>query len=94
MARNAKNTRMCSGCMARRDKTELICVNKFGNNITIGFATLKKEGRSAYLCPNESCMEKSIKKKCFSRFLKCELPTDFYDNLREFVKSLAGSDSN
>ena len=63
MARNAKNTRMCSGCMARKDKSELICVNKFRNDVTIGFALLKKEGRSAYLCPSDKCMEKSIKKK-------------------------------
>ena len=87
MARNAKNTRMCSGCMARKDKSELICVNKFRNDVTIGFALLKKEGRSAYLCPSDKCMEKSIKKKAFSRHLKCELPPDFYDNLKEFVAS-------
>ena len=88
MARNAKNTRMCSGCMARRDKAELVCVNNFNNNVTIGFAITKKEGRSAYLCPNESCLEKSIKKKAFSRHLKCELPSDFYNNLKTFVTSL------
>lgn len=86
MARNPKNTRMCSGCMARRDKTELVCVNNFNNNITIGFAVLNKEGRSAYLCPSVQCMEKSIKRKSFSRFLKCELPADFYDNLKEFCR--------
>ena len=88
MARNAKNTRMCSGCMARKDKAELICVNNFQNNVTIGFAVLKKEGRSAYLCPSLPCMEKSIKKKAFSRHLKCELNTDFYDNLETLVTSL------
>ena len=88
MARNAKNTRMCSGCMARRDKSELICVNNFHGNVTIGFAVLKKEGRSAYLCPSLSCMEKTVKKKSFSRHLKCELPADFYSSLNTFVTSL------
>lgn len=88
MARNPKNTRMCSGCMARRDKAELICIYKTADGLWIGDASEKKQGRSAYLCPDMSCMEKSIKKKWFSRSLKCELPPDFYDRLRNYFNTL------
>ena len=88
MARNPKNTRMCSGCMARRDKTELICIYKSADGIIIGDASLKKQGRSVYLCRDVLCMEKSIKKKWFSRSLKCELPPDFYDDLRNYFNAL------
>ena len=88
MARNAKNTRMCSGCMARRDKNELICIFPSENGISIGCASEKKHGRAAYLCPDVKCMEKSIKRKCFARSLRSELPPDFYDNLKQYFQTL------
>ena len=90
MARNAKNTRMCSGCMARRDKTELICIYKSADEVKIGAPSQKTSGRSVYICFSQDCMEKSIKRKWISRSLKCELPHDFYEKLREFFKKLAG----
>ncbi len=83
MARNAKNTRMCAGCMERHDKNEFVCINKSSvGTVTIGCE--KKSGRSVYLCKKTACMEKAIKKKWFSRSLKCEIEPDFYDKLREY----------
>lgn len=88
MARNAKNTRMCSGCMARRDKSEFVCIYKSEDDIKIGLSHEKTSGRSAYLCKDVQCMEKAIKRKWFSRSLKMELPNDFYDNLRSYFQTL------
>lgn len=88
MARNAKNTRMCSGCMARRDKSHLICIYKSEEQIKIGLPHEKISGRSAYLCRDMQCMEKAIKRKWFSRSLRSELPNDFYDNLRSYFQTL------
>ncbi len=90
MARNAKNTRMCSGCMTRMDKEELISIYKSDEGILIGSNIPKVSGRSVYLCPKKECMEKSIKKKSFSRGLKCEIEPEFYYKLRDFFKSLDG----
>ena len=87
MARNAKNTRMCSGCMSRRDKSDFVCIYNSTDGIKIGNPADKTSGRSAYLCKNEECMEKAIKRKWISRSLKTELPNDFYDNLRSFFKT-------
>lgn len=88
MARNAKNTRMCSGCMKRRDKSELVYVSKTPTGIEIGLNKQTSHGRSAYLCPDKNCMEKSIKRKWFSRSLRCDIPPDFYEILREYFNTL------
>ena len=87
MARNAKNTRMCSGCMARGDKIKFICIYNSADGIKIGSPQNKTSGRSAYLCKNEECMEKAIKRKWISRSLRCDVPPCFYDSLREYFKT-------
>ncbi len=86
MARNAKNTRMCAGCMTRKAKDELIAI-RIGQN-GAEFGTGHVSGRSAYLCPDAKCMEKAIRKKSFARNLRTELQPDFYDKLREFFITL------
>ena len=87
MARNAKNTRMCSGCMVRMDKSEFVCIYNSADGVKIGNPKDKTSGRSAYLCKNKECMEKTIKRKWISRSLKCELPPCFYDNLKIYFES-------
>ena len=87
MARNAKNTRMCSGCMARRDKHEFVCIYNSADGVKIGSPCDKTSGRSAYICKNKECMEKAIKRKSIPRSLRSELPPCFYDSLREYFKT-------
>lgn len=86
MARNAKNTRMCSGCMARRDKNELVSIYNSDEGIVIGGALPKVSGRSVYLCRNGECLAKAIKKRSLSRGLRCEIESEFYDKLNEYFK--------
>ena len=93
MARREKNTRMCSGCMARREKSEFVSVCKNENGFTFGIGHQKEKGRSVYMCVNADCMEKSIKKKSFSRSFKCELPPEFYQDLREFFETNLNSNN-
>nr|WP_290439443.1 YlxR family protein [Leptolyngbya sp. 'hensonii'] len=38
-------------------------------------------GRSAYLCPQESCLQTAQKKNRLSRSLKTQVPQDFYQLL-------------
>ena len=88
MARNAKNTRMCIACMTRRDKTDLVCVKKTQSGIVIGTAAQALFGRSLYMCPDKKCYEKSLKKKVFSRALRCEVSPEFYEDLKAHFVSL------
>ncbi len=88
MARSAKNTRMCSGCMARRDKSEFIAVTRSEGKISISASKDAPKGRTAYLCPDDQCMERAIRRKWFHRALRCELPFGFYEDLREYFSRL------
>lgn len=90
MARNAKNTRMCSGCMARRDKNELVSIYKTDKEIEIGSDMPRVSGRSVYLCKGADCLAKAIKKRSLSRGLRCEIEPEFYDKLNEYFKTPDG----
>ena len=74
--------------MARKDKAELVSICNTENGISIGVNIKKKNGKSVYLCPDEKCMELSLKKKRFSRLLNLELSNDFYDKLKDYFKTL------
>ena len=89
MARNAKNTRMCASCRKRGNKNEFvhICSQKDGAVLISGVGG-HAEGRGMYLCQSVACVENAIKKKAFSRCLRAEVTPEFYEELKEYVKSL------
>lgn len=80
MAKNIVPTRMCSGCMTRRPKTELLRIVRSGDKVLTDFSQ-KAEGRGAYVCPDTSCIKKAEKKNRFSRSLKIKIPPGIYDEL-------------
>jgi len=70
--------RKCVGCRQLFDKSTLIqvCKNKIG------------QGRSAYICNNEACIEQARKTKGIERSLKQATPIGLYENL--FKNMLGG----
>ena len=44
-------------------------------------------GRSAYLCPNESCLQKARQKKQLQRSLKTPIPQQIYQCLQARLES-------
>ena len=81
MSKNPYPTRMCSGCMTRRPKEELIRIVRTKDGKAIVDITGKADGRGAYVCPDENCIKKAEKKNRFPRDLKCEVSKDIYDVL-------------
>ena len=53
--------RQCTGCREMKSKKEMIRVLRTSENEIILDATGKKNGRGAYLCFSEECLEKAIK---------------------------------
>lgn len=87
MARNVKNTRMCAGCRSRKDRSELIRVYKTSEgDVSLSVSGQCRGGRGIYICREEKCLEQAVKKKSFSRSLKCELPSELYYSIEQFVK--------
>jgi predicted RNA-binding protein YlxR (DUF448 family) len=60
--------RTCVGCTTKRPQRELIRLG---------------EGRGAYLCPDEECFEKAMKRKAFARALRREVRQEEINAFRE-----------
>ena len=80
--------RQCTGCGEMKEKKSMIRVLKTETGeITID-ATGKKNGRGAYICMDAACLEKAIRTKGLERSLKCQIPAEVYEQLREEMAKL------
>ena len=74
--------RRCLGCMKSFPKKDLIRFVKSDEGICMDLDQ-KKDGRGFYLCRNESCLNKAIKKRAFERAFSMDLDMGFFDFIRE-----------
>ncbi len=74
--------RTCMGCNQKKDKNELIRIVKNKNNEISIDKTGKQDGRGAYICNSEDCLEKLIKSKRLNKVFKTEISEEIYDKLR------------
>ena len=76
--------RKCVGCMEMKEKKEMIRVIKSPEGeVKIDF-TGKANGRGAYLCRSEECLNKAFKNKGLERSLKMKVPENVYDSLKTY----------
>lgn len=83
--------RSCTGCRQARNKKDLIRVvcDKEGN-VSVD-VTGKKNGRGAYICPKEECLEKAVKNKGLEKTLKISgIGDDVYAQLRKALDEING----
>ena len=73
---------MCVACREMRPKGELIRVVKSQNEFFIDEKG-KIEGRGAYICRNEQCIQKALKQKSFNRSFKANVPIEVYKYLED-----------
>ena len=86
MSKNPFPVRMCSGCMTRRPKTDLIRIVRGSDGKAIIDNAYTCSGRGAYVCPSLSCIKKAEKRNWFSRSLRGEVDKDIYRELTAFAK--------
>ena len=86
--RNKIPMRQCTGCREMKGKKEMIRVLKTSENEIILDATGKKNGRGAYLCFSEECLEKAIRNHGLERSLKMAVPDEVYQNLKKEFESI------
>ena len=79
----AKPQRMCSVCREHKDNNQMIRVVKTKENNFYVDKNHKIEGRGAYICLNQKCIETFEKTKCLNRAFKCEVPKEIYDELKK-----------
>ncbi|MBR2970461.1 MAG: YlxR family protein [Clostridia bacterium] len=77
-----KNTpqRMCVACREMKDKSQLVRVVKYGDEIKVDL-TDKAPGRGAYVCKSKECVDKLKKRKMLNRAFRCEVPEAVYAQL-------------
>ena len=78
--------RKCLGCEEMKGKKGILRIVKSKEGeISLDF-TGKKSGRGAYICRDLKCFETAKKKKAFERSLKCKIPDEVYDRLRQEIE--------
>lgn len=80
-----KPTRKCMGCNESREKKDLLrVVRTQEGNIEVDL-TGKKNGRGAYICKCEECLEKVIKSKRLQKVLEREIGQEIYESIRGVI---------
>nr|WP_154478749.1 YlxR family protein [Suipraeoptans intestinalis] len=75
--------RKCVGCQEMKSKKEMIRVIRTGEGEFLLDQTGKKNGRGAYVCPDQKCLELAIKNKGLERSFKQGIPQDVYESLKK-----------
>ena len=75
--------RGCVGCGEMKSKKEMMRILKTLEGPIVLDVTGKKNGRGAYLCKQQSCLQKAIKGKGLERSFKMSIPTEVYESLVE-----------
>ena len=80
-----KPERRCISCNEKREKNELLrIVRTPEKNVEIDL-TGKKNGRGAYICKSEDCLNKIIKSKKLESSFEIEIKSDFYEEIRGVI---------
>nr|WP_330424521.1 YlxR family protein [Dorea sp. AM58-8] len=80
--------RMCVGCQEMKNKKEMIRVIKTPEGTFMLDATGKKNGRGAYVCPSEECLQLARKNKGMERSFKQAIPAEVYESLEKEMEAL------
>ena len=75
--------RQCIGCGEMKNKKEMMRVIKDAQGEISLDVTGKKNGRGAYVCFNEECLQKAIRNKGLERSFKMSIDRSIYECLQK-----------
>lgn len=85
MSNKKEILRRCIVCQEQKDKKELLRIVKpKEENIQIDL-TGKKNGRGAYICKSENCLNKLKKTKKLEKVFEINISDEFYESLRGVI---------
>ena len=79
--------RQCVGCGQMNEKRLMYRVIRTPEGDFSLDKTGRKNGRGAYLCPNEECLSKAIRSRGLERSFKMQIPKEVYETLEEEMKN-------
>lgn len=80
-----KPERTCMGCNQQKEKKDLLRIVKSKEGIIEVDVTGKKNGRGAYICKSEECLNKIIKTKRLEKIFEKEISPEIYENIRGVI---------
>lgn len=80
--------RTCIGCNETKPKNELLRIVKDKENSVCVDITGKKNGRGAYICAKQECLEKAIKSNRLSKLFELNIDKKIYDDLRDVIANI------
>lgn len=81
-----KQERRCVCCREAHNQAEMLRVAKVNNEYLLDVKQ-KLQGRGAYICKTDKCLETTIKKKLLNRAFKSNLDNSIYIQLGEYEKN-------
>ena len=72
-------------CNEKKEKQELLRVVRTVEGNIEADLTGKKNGRGAYICKSEDCLNKIIKSKKLERILEKEISPEIYESIRGVI---------
>lgn len=91
MKRRHVPMRMCVGCQEMKPKRELVRIVRTPEGEVLVDPTGKKSGRGAYVCPDESCLEKAVKARRLEKALGKEVSPEVVEAVRLRLRAGPGS---
>lgn len=79
--------RQCVGCGQMNEKRLMYRVIRTNEGELLLDKTGRKNGRGAYICPKEECLQKAIRSKGLERSFKMQIPKEVYETLEEEMKN-------
>lgn len=77
--------RICIACRTMQDKRNLTRIVKDKEGNIFIDETGKKNGRGAYVCKNEECLNKLLKQKSLNKAFKTNVNDEIYQKLKEEI---------
>ena len=80
-------SRTCIGCGEVHDKKTMIRIVKDLQGIIKADDTGRANGRGAYICLNEECLDKAVKKQGLNRAFKMQVSKDTVSEVSEYIRN-------
>jgi len=90
MKKSKPRLRRCTACYEMKEKHELIRVVRINANGFVVDVSGKKDGRGAYICLDEKCLEKAQKSRGLERSFKSSVPKEIYEIIKDELSTQNG----
>lgn len=78
----SKPERTCIACRTKGPKENFFKIVKNRNGAFMIERDVRLDGRGAYICKNDECIEKCKKTKALNRAFKTVVPAEIYEELK------------